>query len=219
MDKKKMFWEDVQQARDRLEGSWILYDNQPVSVSSVGQRDEGPSAQCLCPKTGKVTWRLLTDPAFGDFHRLPPLGYVNLVRPGKPTAVYLTRVPDRSRLHGLRSNKVTLHELTPMGLVACSGKYPLEVIFADRGYDYRVADVYPDATEVIEKLPEGCSAAIDSRYAIAKDSFGLCRLYRRQACVGLLNENGLRLSRNSEFYKEEISEIPAFNVNLIEVAA
>lgn len=213
----KMFWEDVAQAVDRLTGTYVMYGDDAVYVDRVEARPDGPSARISFPGGGSA-WKLLTDDAFHDFHKLPPMGYVNVVGAGKPMAVLLTRYPERSRSHGIKSGKVAVADLTDKGLVG-SRIFDFASVVRDKGYSYRIAGIYPSISEIVEKLEEGCSAAFDSKYAVVKDSFGLLRLFRRNAPVGLLNENGLHLSKTAMFYREEISELDNFNLNVIEVAA
>lgn len=213
---KKMFWEDIQQASERLTGTYVMYGDDPAYVERVETRDDGPSARLLFPNDTAV-WKLLADEAFNDFHKLPPLGYVNVVGYGRPMAVLMARIPERSRSHGLKDNRIAVHDLTDKGLVS-SHTFSLTSVLRDKGYKYRISNIYPTVSEIIEKLPDGCSAAFDSKYAVVKDSFGLLRLYRRNAAIGLLDTAGIRLNRLSVFYREEIQELDNFNLNVIEVS-
>ena len=212
-----MFWEDIHQAAERLPNSYILYGDDVVSVVRCETRKEGPSAQVYFMKDGREEWKSLDDPLFHDFHRLPPLGFVNVVSLGKPTAILLTRLPERSRIHGLKNSRVKCEELTPAGLMK-SSKTDYSRITTDKGYSWRIANSYPTASEIMEKLPDGCSAAFSPTYGISKDSFGISRLFRRGLAVGIIHENGLRLTKQTAAYREELEESAMFNIDNIEVS-
>lgn len=212
-----MFWEDVVQAGERLTGTYIMYGDEPVKVQAVESRAEGPSATIENVKTGSRTRKLLSDPKFHDFHKLPPLGYINLIGFKKPVAVYTKRIPERSRSHGLRDNRVTVSLLDQNGLGTTFG-INLASVLSDDGYKHRVEGFYPTAEEIVENLPEDCSAAFSPTYAIYKDAYGLFRLFRREGMVGLISHRGLRLTRETACYQEELIELENFNIETIEVS-
>lgn len=212
----KMFWESVEQANERLSGTYIMYGDKPYYVEGTSTREAGPSARLSDLETGKTTWKVLTDEAFHNFHRLPPLGFVNIVSRGAPVAVYMARIPERSRAHGLKDNRVAVHELGPNGMARGTGMF-FSRVAQDKGYTWRVANIYPTAQEIMDKLPENCSTAFSPQYAILKDSSGLFRLFRKTELIGLITDRGLRLSPKTVCYREELEETEAFNIPATEV--
>lgn len=210
----KMFWEDIQQASERLNGTYILYGDKVVIVDRCDIRDGNPSALVVYPKGEKSSeWLALDDPKFHDFHRLPPMGYVNVFYFGEPRAVYLERLPERSRAHGLKNGRIAVYELLESG-PKNSSKLDFSRVVSDDGYAMTTEGVYPTAREIIDNLPAKCSAALSPTYAISRDAFGAFRLYRRQILVGVIMEDVVKFSRTTDCYREELTGMERFNIKV-----
>lgn len=208
-----MFWEDSRQADERLTGTYVMYGDKPVMIDRVSN-----DSAVIVPADGSPSKTVrLDDPLFYDFHKLPPLGYVNVVGTGTPLAVLLTRVPERSRSHGLKSGRVTIEELLQAGMMK-SPRFNLNGVLSDKGYSHRIAGIYPKVSEILDKLPEGCSVAFSPKYAVCLDGFGLFRLFRRNRQIGLVTPNGLRLSESTACFREDLQAEPSFDINAIEVS-
>lgn len=209
---KKMFWEDVAQANERLAGTYILYGDDVRYVGECGTREGTPSGRLHDMRTGRSEWVDLADEKFHDFHKLPPMGYVNLISLGYPQAALLTRIPERSRLHGIRANRVAVAFLN--GAALGNGGYGYEQIVVDKGYDSAVVKEFPTAKQIIENLDEKQSAAFSPRYAISKDEFSVFRLWRRNLLIGIINEESVSFAKTTSCYKEELDQTETFDIGI-----
>lgn len=209
----KMFWEDTNQANERLQGTYVLHNNRVVYVERCDDRAEGPSARVLISRAGKQSWIPLADKGFNDFHKLPPLGYVNVFYYGEPRAVYLERMPERSRAHGLKNARVSVEDLGEAGFKPSRLDYSY-IVSSDEGYEARLAGEYPTAKEIIANLTSGCSAAFSPVYAIVRDSFGTARLYRRRLLVGAITNDIVQFTRTTDCYREELAGIERFDIRV-----
>jgi hypothetical protein len=207
---KKMFWEDVQQAQDRLSGTYVLHGDKVVFVERCENRDRLPSARCLDTIASSTAWYPLTDEAFHDFHKLPPLGYVNITRTGYPHAVLLQRLPERSRSHGLKTNRISVSGLVGPGLAPSAYNY--DHIVVDKGYGMAIRGEYPTAKEILDNLDEDTSAAFSPSYAISRDSFGILRLFRKQLMIGVIDEEVVKFARTTDCYREELQQTTTFDI-------
>jgi hypothetical protein len=210
---KKMFWEDVAQASERLVGTYILYGNQVYYVGSVDIKDRVPSARLTDMATGGTTWKDLADEGFHDFHKLPPLGYVNLVNTGYPQAALLTRIPERSRLHGLRANRIAVAFVSGASVGPAPINY--ENIVVDKGYQLSIDKQFPSAKQILENIDERQSAAFSPSYAISKDEFGVFRLWRRNLLVAIINEENVSFSKTTDCYREELDQTETFDIPVL----
>lgn len=210
------FWESVEQARERLESSYLMYGNDPVYTHRIENRGGIPSANITSSTPGSEIrgdglWKDLADPAFHSFHKLPPLGYVNLRNIGQPTAAFLYRRPEVSRAHGLRNGRIDVGG--PYGTIyRRSEVYDFSGILSNLGYRDRLEGTYPTASEIVEKLPNGASAAFSPTFAVSRDAFGNRYLWRRQTLVGTLSEGVTLLRPDTRCYAEELSELPAHDI-------
>lgn len=207
---KKMFWEDVQQANERLAGTYVLYGDEAKYIAECASRDGTPKARVINMRTAKEDWVDLADEKFHDFHKLPPMGYVNLISLGYPQAALLTRIPERSRLHGIRANRVAVAFLN--GPTLSNGGLGFEQIVVDKGYYDAIVKSYPTARQILENLEERESAAFSPSYAISKDDFSVFRLWRRNLLIGIINEEVVSFAKTTECYREELDQTETFNI-------
>lgn len=211
-----MFWEDINQANERLQGTYVLHGERVLYVDRAEDNGNGPILRCS--PIGKTSMESisLADPLWNDFHTLPPMGYMNYIGDGIPRAVHMARRPERSRSHGIRSAAVVVTDLRGTGPVPSSNK-DFSIVAIDKGYKYRVSGIFPTVSEILEGLVEESSAAFSPTFAICKDSFGLFRLYRKLALIGLISNKGIRLSPSTICYREEVEETKGFDLLTIEV--
>src|SRR3546814_489886 len=107
--KSEIFWTDGTQAQERLGHTIIIYNNTPVFVDGIASpgTDNPKIPRIVFRKVGVPTpalpeTKLLNDPLFERFRKLPLVGWMNYV--SSPTAgpLYVSRRPVAgSRLHGL----------------------------------------------------------------------------------------------------------------------
>lgn len=201
-----IFWENIEQARDRLIGTYILHGDTPVCVESI-------SATGTCTVSDPFELGLkefpLSDPQFHRFHKLPSMGFVNLVGFKRPLAVFLKRIPERSRSHGIKPGKVTVLGLTAGDFRRSEG-INYNAVLSDKGYKECIKGNFPNPKEICDFLSYGESAAFSSKYAILRDTFGMFWLFRGDKRIGLLLDQKLSLSKTTECFAEELKEIPDF---------
>ena len=218
------FWETPEQARERLEGTYIMYDGYPVYVNSISVRDGRVQGLLTpaCPEKNGIrdegTWIDLDNPGFKSFHELPPLGFVNLYASPLPMAIHLQRLAERGRQHGLRANRIFVGRLGSATLEPTGGAWNFTNVMADTGYLLRLRKEYPTASEIVQKLPNGSSAAFSPVFAITRDHFGLTRLWRRGNPLGMISEQGVSLVKAAAGHYEELQESDTFDLERIMVA-
>ncbi len=196
----KMFWTDINQARDRLNNTYLMLGKDPVYIRDFSS-------------TGEVyvhNYRLGGKPAepvpleaFGDFRKLPPLGWINLLGKDVPDAVYAERVPLINRSHGLRGDGVAVFQFEG-GVLDYTRNHSLGTILADKGYLLTVDGDYPTIEDVVENIPPNCTTAVSRKLAVASGSDGLSWLYRRRERLGFFTKNSLRIFPTLSFYRDEL---------------
>lgn len=206
----KMFWEDVNQANERLANTYVMYGDDIYHIDRCENASGTPSAYAADPIHGNYRFISLEDDAWHNFHKLPPMGYVNVMSYGFPMAVLLTRLPERSRSHGIKANRVSVAHLAG-GAIAGS---PINFVHIvnDSGYRDNIRGAYPTARQILDNLDEGQSAAFHPSYAISKDDFGIFRLFRKHLMVGVIEDSSVRYTKVTDCYREELEQTESFNI-------
>ena len=192
-----MFWHGIDQARQRLAGSVVLYDGKPVRFGGV----EGRECEVRDIRTGKIIRLNLEDKKFNDFREIPPMGFVNVPN----TLYYLRRNPVRSQTHGLIRGNVYV-------------SYPSRGRFIRDGvnYDYLVernGDNYADRCEgkypTFEQAVDICSSeqpiAFCPKYALVQDR-GRKTVFRGEIPIGILDGSSVLLGKTFLCFREELQE-------------
>jgi hypothetical protein len=221
VNKADMFWTDSAQARERLNGTVILYDGKPVYVSEIIDGDEYADnvPRCIiipCNSTGKEKSRKKLDsPIFGRFRESPKIGWVNNST-GLP-ATYLERIATRTRGHGLSDNNVSVwtfqreYQLNREG----SPRFFSSLSFSKEFCDC-VAGSFPSLEKILINVQNGSCIAYSRTYAVYRDSVGVRWLYRGRERIGLFTgADSLNLLEKFTFYREEIMSDPLFTLNNI----
>lgn len=200
------FWENLEQARERLSGCYIMYGNEIVYVEDVHAKSNGLTARIYdAARINPSRLVKLSDPAFKSFREIPPLGWTNIVGGTKPNAVFMERVPVRQRTHGLSNNNVTVKD-NSTGLVGRSREYNFTSVVTNKGYEGTIEGKYPSLEEVLQKLPRDSLAAVSSRYAVQEDSPGMKWFYRNSERVGMISGENLLLFKGFLYLLEELQE-------------
>lgn len=205
-EKNPIFWTDAQQAAEKLQGSYILLEKDPLYVERIRNDERGaPEIRgYLYPKRTAVNVKL-DDPRLHRFRVLPPVGWVNYKE--RKAAVYLSRRPRRTRIHGLTSENVTVSMLNETGNIVADW-YRLDNIVQDEGYLLACNNDYPELEEVLQHLKENSSLALSSVYAVHRDKDGVRWLFRNTDKVGLFSGVGtLYLFSRFSFLREEMNEV------------
>lgn len=210
------FWEDAQQASERLTNTYVLHGDTPFFVQTVSPGDgETPSAIGRAYPLEKSEIHNLDDPAFHRFRKLPPVGWVNCERYSE--GLYLERRPIRSRVHGLNDNNVRVGFIPDQAVRLSFGDFSFESVVKDPAYAQCCVGEYPSLEETLSCIRSGTTIAISNKYAVKRDSEGLRWLYRLSERVGLFSGNAsLLLANSSAYLREELVEDPAISVENIQ---
>lgn len=219
-----MFWTDMTQAVERVQGSWVMYDGEPVFISRV--YEDGGVVKCHIhpPGNEEGIQKRMDSPKFRRFRELPELGWMNSELKGKGliAPVLLSRVVVTTRTHGLNNNNLqTLqlyfgngNELPPHA--ANTGVYSIGSLQRDTGFTSMQAGKYPSLMSVLEKILPGTSLAYSLHYCITKDALGIRWLFRDAVRVGLFSNNDtLNLLPKHAYLREEIMSDSKFTLNNI----
>lgn len=220
------FWTDHIQASERLTGTYVLLENDPIYVREVVP---STSLDDLCPEMvfiksgtqgrGRVR---LDDPRFSRFRKLPVLGWVNSEKLRK--GVLLERRPVRNRQHGLSDTSVVVGQLYPNRE---SGRDSYQIHFnndrprfsdiaSEDGYASACNGKYPALADVITHIREESTIAISPIFAVHRDELGIRWLYRLSHRVALISgADSLLLLNKYKFLREELTEDPAISVQNI----
>lgn len=214
------FWESLEQARERLRGSYVLYGDAPFYVEDVTASDRGMYIIGNNVRRGAREKKSADDPLFNMFRTLPPLGWCNLLsHPGlsitRPKAVYTTRVPNRGRSHGLVTNRIRIR-----GLVGGTWQregFSFESVVCNPGYHEGISGIFPTMEETLENLQPSCTVAISKKFAINRDSDKLFWLYRNSEKLGLLGKQEIKLFPSNVCFREELSASSLISVSVGEL--
>lgn len=191
-----MFWHNLEQARQRLSGSIVMYGNKPVRFSDIDDED----TRVRDIETGKVITVSLSDEAFNDFRNVPGTGYVNV--PGY--VAFLRRIPVRSQTHGLcRSNvRVTV----PVEGTFRTDQMNLDTVVTNYGTFFAEAcrDEYPTFSQAVDLSSETQPIAFSKKYAVVFVK-GIRTLCRDEDSIGVVTTDGTcLLNKKALCFREEL---------------
>lgn len=203
MPNSNAFWTDDVQAQERLTNTLVVYDDSVVYVENVQDKFVNIRPVENFRTINKV---LLEDPKWHQFRKLPPLGWLNVDVSRQYDryvgAVYVRRVALRSRLHGFCNNNTQVYVFDGIGLTAATD-INARMVYAC-GF-YKDPNQYPPFEDAFLALKDGGAIAISPKFAICKDTRGLCWLYRKDQQVMLIPDTKTGyLLKSSRFYLEDI---------------
>jgi hypothetical protein len=216
-----IFWTDTEQARERLSGTVVLYDGQPVYINDIENGDnfeDGiPRANIsMCGQVdGKTFRKRLDSPKFNKFRSLPELGWINSTKYG---AILLQRRATRSRLHGLSGNNVYASFFLGMPEYTI-GRFERgwEAVWNTKSFIDQCNNEYPSLASILLNIEEASGLAFSRKFAVYRDTLGLRWLYRETDRIGIFtNANSLNLLEKFKFYREEIMAEPNFTLDNIQ---
>lgn len=164
----------------RLDGGICFYNNHPYTMMTGGG---GGNTCILRPLHGTRREQLVSLKDEGLDISSPILGYVNT----KNEAIYVMRSPDRRYKQTLSPTSII--GMTISGRVL-TGESLTEAIFSKNGEDM-LLNKYPTLEEALKFIESGTttkrsslSIAFNRDVALAKDSFGITRVYFKGKEVG-----------------------------------
>lgn len=200
-----MFWEHIEQARQRLNGAVVLRDGLPIRFGDITSKNINVKDIA----TGSVLKVNLDDKEFNDFRDLPEMGFVNV-----PGELYFTmRVPVRSQTHGLsRSN--TKMFLYKGGRFISDIPTNYDKFVDDYGLYYAeaVKGAFPSFDKAVEYVSDRQPVAFSRKWALAMKD-GIKTLFRLQDEIGIVSSDGACLLKPLYLcYREELQELGISNV-------
>jgi hypothetical protein len=219
MAKTDYFWTDTTQARERLQGSVVVYDGRPVYVAEIVDHDSEPKAIIInCDDPGQTrTRKLLSSPKFKKFRELPKQGFVNMEN--KVGLCIVRRRVTSTRVHGLFESNTSVDWVNideDKGVVFGRGGSFGNGIWTDPGFTNAHLGNYPTMESIIRSLKPGTGCAYNNQYAVIRDHAGYRCLYRLDQRVGIIvDANTLLLTEKTRFLREELQSDPTFTLNAI----
>lgn len=162
----------VQDARQHLHNTIILFDSKPAHVIDIHTNDTGGLEAVLDLMAGESVNVSLWDTRIQT--RNFPLGYVNLA----PGAVYLTRIPRRQYQQGLSDNNV----------IASNGDN-FRRIARSKGFRDAMAGKYPTVAECLELIKSKESAAFSVDFCLRRMNSGLIEVQYQNTSIGVFLDN------------------------------
>lgn len=216
-NKEPFRWEGSDQANDRLQGTYIRFGDSIAYVRECsGDRNNLVVYYTIVGVGGgKNVSSSADDPRWHDFRLMPPLGWVNVETLGYPHAVLINRRTVRTRRHGINGDSVSLYSIQPGVGLAQERSINLGNVYESQGAAQAVLGEFPTVSEIIERLPNGCSAAASPLLCVAKDSSGLSKVYRKDEELGYITKGGLYILPKFMYRVDELREEPNFDISEI----
>lgn len=228
MNKADMFWTDRGQAQERIAGTVILYDNDPVYVDRVEDAFDSPDNVIRvsirsCDPDQTVSRKRLDSPKFKRFRELPTLGWMNSADP-RTGALFLYRRSVRTRSHGLSRNNVNVvgfpkkvvYAGNYAGSLQSYGEGSFDQFMFDRGFKDMHHGRYPSLGSILSAVQECSAIAFTNRFCVVCDDFGIRWLFRDRTRVGIFGgDNTLFLLKKFVYLREEIMAEPRFTIDQI----
>lgn len=220
-----MFWTDVNQAIERLNGTIVNYDGSPTYIEEAYTSKKGQvvaRAEFLRDNPNEDTKVVaLDDEKWNNFRDLPKLGWFNYVRPASEEIIpiFLERRAVNSRSHGLNGNNVSVWGTTNQGVEKQRYGGALRGFFRNPGYleTSQSEEEYPKLTTILMSLGSSPSgAAFSSKFSVVVTEEGMKWLYRKTKRVGFFTgTDSLNLFPKHGFLKEELERCPTFDITNI----
>lgn len=215
---KERFWTNMEQARSRLTGSVVFYEDEPVQITDVfrGESDGLLRGLVKFISTGAQTSKRLDSPRFQGFRKIPSPGFLNLFNKNVKHVHFLSRRPVRTVVHGLHSNNTQMASFGPHNgdndvLSTRNAALMFENAVAMPGFATSLKRDYPSFQECFQNLCPDSSAAFHKDFALYKDPMSWTWLFRQDVRAGLvLTPTSLLLGQGSRYMLEEIEEIDQF---------
>ena len=196
-----------EEARNRLAGTIVAYDGQPLKVLDVGGRDgAGVTLSCLLwpfdGNTAPVAYNV-NDPLFVGF-RTPTLGFANYFERGAAHAVWCHRVPARRMQQGLVNGNFNAVSLGVRAM-----KYGLDQIASSEAFREMLVGEYPSFDTAMATLVPDSSIAVAREFALLMSPEGYVTIYHRRDPLGLVMGGVIFLREDRQYAREMLVECEA----------
>jgi hypothetical protein len=203
------------EAEQKISGTTILYDGDPVYISNVGGSDGKVTLEfCKIPfGSNKRQWVDIDDPLL-DFKSISSkLGYVDYYSSrGIREALFVSRAPVRTTRQGVDSRVVRI-----FSFFNDRHSYSWDHILEQESLNSTIKNKYTPASTAIKDLlnspDEVRSVAISRKCMLAFDKVNPPNLIYRNERVGYTEDGKLlKLAPHKKFLAEELTEMQGFKI-------
>jgi hypothetical protein len=218
--KSKTGFENIEQARQRLEGTVVTFDGLAAYVSEVSVVDgEHTCRLVFLPDTfkdstyskNKRVRKHLSDPLFKKFKPFD-LGFINLfdeeIIGPNTNCMFTFRRPIRSGARqGLAREAIDGSYLQNSKGAGRLENWNLTTLMSCQSFADMINGKYPSYSEALENLIPNSSIAFNRNYAVLQASDGLVWLYRQLERIALIQNNKeVLLFSKKKYLREEMQE-------------
>lgn len=226
IDRAEMFWTDIDQARERVQNTVVLYDGDPHWIDVINSGRDYPDGipkvnLRTCDPDRTVKQVNIDDPKFSKFRELPRLGWLNHSNP-LHGASFLYRVSRRTRVHGLSRQNVNAVMFPRKSLggfsgnLSAAGEGYFDEIMYNTGFKEMHHGMYPSLKSVLNAIGDSSSIAFSNTFCVVCDEQNIKWLYRNRDKIGIFSgDDTLFLLRKYIYLREEIMDEERFTCNQI----
>lgn len=215
------YYENLEEATFRLQGTVVTYENEPVYVSAVNNHRDGILRVFIIGLPNRVDGAVefaeddedvpevapravrkkINSPKFNRFRPFE-MGFCNFFR-DYPKAKYLSRVPVRRSKQGLSDDAFQVSHLISSG---SRPRMRLGQFLALPEFRDCIVGEYPSFEETMDTLRDDSAIAVSREFAIERDSLGLNYLYYKTDKVGLVRNREVLLADRFNYLREKVLE-------------
>lgn len=212
-------YDSVEEVRQKLEGSVVLYDNHPIKIMGAGGRKGSFNLNVLFLPDYQGTAKeviSLDDPKFDCWSIGGRLGYVNYTQDLYKQATYVKRIAVRNThgTQGLTDRNVIIDRLKPYRRKRLGG---LEIPFWDRmaacpGFVKTMKRVYPSFNRAVKALEDDddiFSIAFNPHFAVRRTQYqDMFLLDYKGTEIGISNDlEKFRIQPEFKYLKDSLVEL------------
>ena len=223
MAKTDYFWTDIDQARQRLSGCVVNYDNEPVYIENVTRVDEDTTPRviiypCGVPMSGKGSRKKANSPKFDKFRSLPELGWM-ILNGGKMITYVLRRIVS-TQIHGISASNTVCSTIyySPdrASLIENGQRTNFSNVWPDPGFTAAQKGEYPSLAGILKNILPNTGIPFSLKYCVIQDGDGIVWLYRGLDKAGIfIGGDTLYLLHKKGFLREELMEDKLFTIDNI----
>lgn len=207
-------YDTVEEARQKLESSVVLYDSVPVYIQSCsGKKNEVNLTFINLPVTGKdqeKTIRSITDPRW-DFRSIGTrLGYTPVKSPVNNSweTVFVSRVPIRHSRQGLDNSTVSVIQFD----TGSGYGYSWNDVLMSGGLIRTIKGDYPSTESAFDKITKDPelfkSIPVHRKLALFYDKVNPPNLLYRNDRIGYTEDGRIfKLAKHKNFLREELTDV------------
>jgi len=208
-------FETLHDAKQRLEGTVVMYDNEPVYITRVIEAEpDEVKPDIFRVIATPLPLNMREDPRDLKFRKYIssgkfdlatiPMGFLNYE--GK--ALYCTRIPRRQYKQGISETTLSVESLGEKREYALNTP-KLSRLVREKSFVEMIKGKYPSFAECILQAQNGGSYAFSRHFAVSvdEDLDGLVYLYHKTEKVGFIYEEKVKLAKTMRCLEEALREL------------